>query len=79
MYTMAQAKRDFEIGYLTTWRIERQPMNDGNLWRVHLGSGMGAGFLVDVRTKEPRVFKTLDAAANAVEEIGIKIVALFQG
>ena len=28
-HTMAQAKRDFQMGYLTKWRIERVPMGDG--------------------------------------------------
>lgn len=69
--TMAQAKRDFEIGYLTKYSLEREPM--GNGWRVHLGEGMAQGYLSDARTKQPRVFKSLDSAVNALEDIGFKV------
>lgn len=72
--TLAQAKRDFEIGYLTKWRIERAPMNDG--WMVYLGEGNAAGWLVDARTKEPRIFKTVDSSVSALEQIGFRVLIL---
>lgn len=76
-HTMAQAKRDFTIGYLTRWHIERVPMGGG--WRVELGTGNGRGWLADARTKEPRVFKSLDGAVSAVEQIGFEVNFLGQG
>lgn len=76
-YTMAMAKRDFGIGYLTRWRIERVPMQDA--WIVRLGEGNGEGVLCDARTKKPRVFTTLDGAVNAVMAVGFEVNALFQG
>lgn len=69
--TMSQAKRDFTIGYLTQWRIERVIIGSG--WRLFLGSGDGAGWLVDARSKKPRVFKTLDAVVSALTEIGFQV------
>ncbi len=69
--TMSQAKRDFSIGYLTEWRIERAIIGSG--WRLFLGSGNGAGWLVDARSKEPRLFKTLDAVVSALTEIGFEV------
>jgi len=79
MPTIAQAKRDFEIGYLTQYRIERAPMQAEPGWMVHLGQGMAAGWLVDARSQEPRVFKTLDAAVSSLVSIGFEVNALFQG
>lgn len=74
MNTMAQAKRDFQIGYLTTYRIDRSPLNEG--WLLHLGEGNAAGWLVDARSKEKRVFKTLDSVVSAIESIGFEVNSL---
>lgn len=76
-HTMAQAKRDFQIGYLTKWRIERAPMVDG--WMIQLGEGNGRGWLADARSKEPRVFKSIDGAVSALEQIGFEMNLLYQG
>jgi len=73
-HTLANAKRDFKIGYLMKFRIERSPMEEG--WRLYLGEGMGGGWLADARTKEARVFKTLDSVINTLEAIGFKVEAL---
>lgn len=73
--TMAIAKHDFKIGYLTVFAIAR-PFFDNSGWIVSLGSGLQQGSLVDARTKEPRIFKTLDAAVKAVEEIGFQVTQL---
>lgn len=72
--TMAVAKHDFEIGYLDRYAIERSPMGDG--WMLDLGSGNSRGWLVDARSKEPRVFKSLDGAVSALEQIGFKVLLL---
>lgn len=73
-WTMAQAKRDFEIGYLDDFHIERAAMQAG--WSVALKGGTKRGHLVDARAKSPRVFKTLDAAVLAIEQIGFKVEGL---
>lgn len=70
--TMAIAKHDFKIGYLTTFELVR-PFLDNAHWCISLGQGMSQGMLVDARTKEVRQFKTLDAAVNALEEIGFEV------
>jgi hypothetical protein len=70
--TIAQAKRDFEIGYLTEFSLKRWPLA-GLGWFVWLGKGNAAGWLVDARSKEPREFKTLDAAVSSLESIGFRI------
>lgn len=76
--TMAQAKRDFEIGYLTEFELRRWPLA-GLGWFVWLGKGNAAGWLVDARTKEPREFKSLDSAVSALESIGFRIEQLNRG
>lgn len=77
-YTTAQAKRDFSIGYLTDYHIQRFPMSTD--WTIYFKiSGNGSGYLVDARKKEPRHFKTLDAAVSALEEVGFKVEGLFMG
>lgn len=72
--TLANAKRDFTIGYLTKFRIERSPMNNG--WMLYLGEGNGAGWLIEARTKEPRIFKTLDSVITTLDSIGFKVETL---
>lgn len=72
--TAAQAKRDFSIGYLTTYRIERAVWTEG--WMLYLGERNAAGYLVDARTKETRVFKTLDAVVSMLESIGFEVNTL---
>lgn len=71
MNTLAQAKRDFQIGYLTKYHMERAPMANG--WMLHLGEGNAAGWLVDARSKEPRIFKTVDSVVSALESIGFEV------
>jgi hypothetical protein len=78
MNTLAQAKRDFEIGYLTNYELRRWPIL-GKGWFIWLGKGNAAGWLVDARTKQPRDFKTVDSAVNTLEAIGFKVEQLYQG
>ena len=70
MNTLAQAKRDFQIGYLTKFHIERAPMSG---WLLHLVEGNAAGWLVDARSKESRVFKTVDSVVSTLEAIGFEV------
>ena len=74
MITLKQAKRDFELGYLNKYRIERSPLNDG--WVLILGERKAAGALVDARNKEPKVYKSLDSVISALEDIGFAVNVL---
>lgn len=76
-YTLAQARRDFDVGYLNRWHVERAPMGGG--WYVHFGEGNGRGVLVDTRSHEPRAFRSLDSAISAIESTGFEVNAIFQG
>ena len=72
-YTIQQAKRDFELGYLKNYQVERCPMRL-NQWRVYVFDlGDNQGVLVDFRTKNERHFKSIDAAVSALESIGFEI------
>lgn len=73
-WTMDLAKRDFQIGYLESFHIDRASMTTG--WHVFLKGGTNRGPLVDAREKKPRLFKTLDAAVIALEKIGFKVDSL---
>ena len=70
-FTMAQAKRDFEYGLLLEFGFERCVVLEGG-WNVLLRGKVAHGPLVDARTKQPRVFRTCDAAVSAVEQVGFK-------
>lgn len=72
-YTMADAKRDFKMGYLAQYAIERNILAPG--WRVKIGPERNQVLhpLVDARTKQWRLFKSLDAAVSALEEIGFEV------
>jgi len=72
-YTMADAKRDFRLGYLGQYVIERNVLSPG--WRVKIGPERNQVLhpLVDARSHEWRLFKTLDAAVSALEEIGFEV------
>lgn len=72
-YTMADAKRDFKMGYLSQYVIERKVLSAG--WLVKLGPERNQVLhpLVDARSHSWRVFKTLDAAVSALEEIGFEV------
>lgn len=76
-FTMAQAKRDFKIGYLETFEIHRSIMFTG--WNVILKGGTRKGPLVTARGSQAREFRTLDSAVSAVESIGFKVEGLYFG
>ena len=78
-YTLAECKRDFTMGYLGHWQIQRALLEPG--WRVLFGPGRltdraDSFFLVDARSKQPRLFKTLDAACAVIEEVGFEVSRL---
>lgn len=69
-WNMELAKRDFQLGHITGCRIMRAAMTKGQ-WCIQFTDGPNFGYLTTARsTIDPRVFKTLDAAAKALEEIG---------
>ena len=72
MYTMELAKRDFQLGYLQSYEIHRHPLGKSG-WSVLLSDGSNTGLLSDARTRQPRVFKTLDAAVSAIEQVGFSV------
>lgn len=67
---VAQAKRDFERGILTSFA-----MTDHGFAGivVLLYSASGEDVLTKARTAEPRIFKTFDAACRVLREIGFKV------
>ncbi len=78
MATMAEAKRDRSNGYLTTYQVKRWGAL-GTGWFVWLGTGNGASWLEEARHREPREFKTLDAAIQALEQVGFSVDSLTPG
>ena len=75
MATMAQAKRDFQAAYLKGFYVVADIVP--GCWNLDIEDINGRrGFLVDARTKEPRSFKTLDAAVSALREIGFDVKGL---
>lgn len=76
-YTMAQAKRDFERGFLKGFEIlyleNRLFTNTPTGYSIFIVSTLGmdgVGRLVDAKTKQERIFKTADAALSALRQIG---------
>jgi hypothetical protein len=76
IWTLELAKRDFKIGYLESFHIDRAVDSKG--WHVYLKGGPNHGVLVDARDKKPRLFKSLDSAVFAVEQIGFKVESIRQ-
>lgn len=72
VHTLATAKRDFELGYLTRWSLERAAMGGGWFLRLSNG-GMAEGWLCDARKREPRRFASLDVALGVLESIGFHV------
>lgn len=73
---MEQAKRDFERGLLGEVRIVDTRIGT---WAVQIISTLeadGTGWLIDAKKKQPRQMKTLDAAVEAVKQIGFQVSQL---
>lgn len=74
--TMEQARRDFAAGRLSSAVFLRVPMS-AREWTVRLSGARGdAGMLLEVQTLQPRIFRSLDEAASAVEQIGFSFSQL---
>jgi hypothetical protein len=79
-WTVADAKRDFARGLLSSAWIERNPM--ASTWCVWIKGQLaqdGQGVLIDAHNKEARDFKTIDAAVRAIEGIGFEVNRLVVG
>ena len=77
-WTMAQAKREFSMCSLKAYRLERHGISSG--WYVIFKETDGlAGPLVNARENSPRLFKTLDAAVVALEQVGFVVEMLAKG
>lgn len=73
-WTLAQAKADYQRGLLKSVCIQH-PGAPNVPWVVVVQSVLsvdGVGYLIDARSKQPRVFKTLDAAYMATRQIGFE-------
>jgi hypothetical protein len=77
MATIAKAKDHFQHDLLKGFQFHRDIT--GAAWVLHLEYRDQASTvaLVDVRTKQARSFKTLEAVVRAAEEIGFSVDALF--
>lgn len=70
--TVADAKRDFQRGYLSRYIAAYLDSDDS--WTVSLLSNSGSsGALVDARTKKPRHFKSFDSMIRTLREIGFNV------
>jgi hypothetical protein len=74
VWTMELAKRDFQIGFLEGFHVDRA--EEG--WYIYLKGGSNTGVLVDARWKKPRLFKSLDSAICTLEQIGFKVESIRQ-
>lgn len=67
MYTLEMAKNDYKEGWIDGFSIER---NQDKLWKIILKNKNGFSKCLTLARGGKRYFKTLDAAATTVEEIG---------
>lgn len=74
--TPDQARRDYGAGLLKSAVLVRVPMSRTD-WMIRLLGRRGdEGMLLDVATLEPAVYRSLDRAAAALEQIGFAIERL---
>jgi hypothetical protein len=83
-FTMAQAKRDQQRGFLCGWEIVEcgDVMGVKGAWFIKIESKLGMdgiGFLIDAHSHEPRQFKTIDAAISALRQIGFQAKRIISG
>ena len=72
MFTFANSKLLFHSGVLKSFSIDRTIGG----WLIYL-NGVQSGWVIDARTKQPRVFKSLDACVTSLETIGFTVDRLF--
>jgi hypothetical protein len=77
--TPDQARRDYAAGLIKSAVIVRVPMSAGE-WMIRLQGRKGdAGMLLDVATLGPAVFRSLDRALGALEQMGLPVSQLTPG
>lgn len=75
-WTLSEARLEFERGMLKGIRIVT--ISPG-VWAVSIASRLdwpGTGWLLQTRRRDQRQFKSLKAAAEAVENVGFRINVL---
>lgn len=79
-YTLAEAKKMFDQGLLRKFFVSRAVMH-ADCWVLSFNApaaGLGGqAALVDARSGQQRVFKSLDAVLNTVEKVGFKVECLW--
>lgn len=76
LLTMDAAKTEFTRGLLASAEVIGV---DGMGYKVQLTSALpadGTHFLLDARRKQPRIFRSLDTAANAIRDIGFSTISV---
>lgn len=73
MYTLSLAKRDYNMGTLTSFTIYRVFDDE---WELLLGTANGFYPLLDAHTKQPRRFKNVNSVISTLESIGFGILGL---
>ena len=68
MFTFSNSKLLFTAGVFSSFSIERTIGG----WLVYL-SGTQSGWIVDARTKQPRVFKSVDSCITSLSTIGFTV------
>jgi hypothetical protein len=74
--TFSEAKRDFEIGYLTRFEIIKEVTCSKKAWRIHLTGGSAARLLCLKDKQTVKLFKSLDSAVEELEKIGFRVDCL---
>jgi hypothetical protein len=74
--TMADAKKQFALGIIKGYAIDRAMKQNVVRFSLQVDKQRSVGVLVDARTKQPRAFKTLDAAVSAIEQVGFSVGVL---
>lgn len=75
--TIQQAREYFELGVMRGAVLMREPMGKG--WTVQMDGTGGALWVLGTSRGELRVFASLDSAANALRDIGWKVVSFELG
>lgn len=72
--TQAQVSLLFHQGVVSKWKIEQEAVS--NDWLVSFQVGLSWSYLLDVRRKQIKRFKSLDAAISSLRFIGFDVKEL---
>lgn len=73
--TISVAKDYFSLGVISRFQLLRPPMDIG--WTLFIEGKSGNSWTLATSRNEVRVFKTLDAAASAIEEIAGRLETFY--